>query len=82
MHIHEFIWHENAPNMINIDWQNNIAIERAHDFFDVYITASNPRDGDERNNIVHRCPNDDPCLLDTNNILAVNGYVDYVDLLN
>ena len=68
--------------MINIDWQNNIAIVRARDFFDVYITAWNPCDIDERNNTVHWCPNDDPCLLDTNNILATDGYADYVALLN
>ena len=53
------------------DWKNEAELKRARRFFDLYVVACNPRDAANKNNITFRSPLDDPCLLETTEMLSV-----------
>jgi ATP-dependent DNA helicase PIF1 len=68
--------------MDTLDWSNPSNVQAAKTFFDKYVTAWNPRDIHRRNIMVHRSLNDDPCLLNSEQILSSNAQDDYEHLLN
>ena len=80
--MHGFIWLPNAPDMDKLNWDNNIELDRAREFFDQLVTAWNPREVNQRNNTIFRSPHDDPCLLDTAEIFSVDPSEDYEELVN
>lgn len=51
-------------------------------FFDKYISAWNPPEATHRNNQIYRYSHDDPCLLNTIDILATNPLNDFEELVN
>jgi ATP-dependent DNA helicase PIF1 len=81
-HIHGFLWLQGAPNMERLDWSNPSDVHGAKTYFDRYVTAWNPRDIHRRNIMVPRSINDDPCLLNTDQIFSSNPHDDYEHLLN
>ena len=72
----------NAPNMDTLDWQNSAEVECARKFFDICVTSWNPRDTYHRSNVIYRSPLDDPCLMNTAKIFAIDISHDYKELVN
>jgi len=68
--------------MERLDWSNDCDLQHAKRFFDNYVTAWNPREIHHRNIMVPRSLNDDPCLLNTDQIFSCNPHNDYEELLN
>lgn len=81
-HVHGFLWLENAPDMDKIEWENKTKVEQARKFFDRYVSAWNPRPASHRNNPVYHPQHDDPCLLNTTQILAIDPSHDYEEIIN
>ena len=63
--------------MDTLDWTNASAVRAAKDFFDAYITAWNPRPIQNRAVGINYSSLQDPCLLQTHEILTGNQLQDY-----
>ena len=81
-YIHGFLWLDGAPNMETLNWQDLDQINTAKSFFDKYVTTWNPRDNHDARIHAIQSIEDDPCLLDTKDILSSNPLHDYEQLLN
>ena len=68
--------------MDTLNWNNNLNIQQAKQFFDNYVSAWNPRSLPERQNRSHHTQNDDPCILNTQQILSLDPLYDYEEILN
>ena len=68
--------------MDSLDWDDPIVVKKAKKFFEKYVTAMNPRSKSEIDNMQHRAPTDDPCLLNTTEITSTDPFFDYEDLVN
>lgn len=68
--------------MDRLDQNNADEVEIAQLFFDRYIIAQNPHETSHRNNTLYQGLLDDPCLLNTYDILSTNNDHDYEELIN
>ena len=55
-----------------LDWNNEESVKNAINYIDKYVSAWNPKNIESRNQTIHRSPKEDPCLMDTTNILTNN----------
>lgn len=81
-HIVGFIWLENAPDMDNLNWNDQVTMDRARSFFDEHISAWNPRPLEQCGPYVHISTENDPCILPSPLIFASSRLQDYDNLLN
>jgi hypothetical protein len=68
--------------METLNWEDPNQIYDAKSFFDNYVTAWNPRENHDTHMAIHQSIQDDPCLLDTEEIFSSNPLEDYEQLLN
>ena len=68
--------------MDTLDWNNKHEIEKAKKFFDNCVSTWNPRDQIETQNRSHYTAKDDPCTLNTPQILSLDPLYDYEQILN
>ena len=69
MHIHGFLWIQNAPDMETLNWDNTEAVDSTKQFFNKYISAWNPRLSTVSNQSISQTNLEDACLFSMSNIL-------------
>ena len=68
--------------MDTIDWKNQLQLDEARKFFDKYVSAWNPYTESDRQNRLHYNLNDDPCILNTQQILSLDPLTNYEQIVN
>ncbi|KAH9316676.1 hypothetical protein KI387_025303, partial [Taxus chinensis] len=80
VHRHMVVWLKDAPDVENMDWNDPSQLAIAKAYYDNFINAWNPRDESQRNNHFSRSTNDDPCLMDTFQIMQCDIRHDYEEI--
>lgn len=68
--------------LMQLTWTNYNDVQTTKSFFDRYVSAWNPRSQLDRANRLYIASMSNPCLADTNQILSIDPFLDYEELVN